>query len=756
MTPNRIPQGRACSSLLPGLALPVVLTLAACGGSALPQVSPPAPGGPAAGKSCTTVAVDYTAQSLPLGMLPRPGPEALYLPAPRAPQLENTGVWQALPILVSGSSAYRCGEFLYQDWLFDDHGAAGTEDPADRQKLSSYLFSPKAGTLTYPNDPVYADNAADLVELRLRPLADATVFRLSLNSLQDLERVAFTLALGESAGAQAWPHDAGVSAPAEWFLTVHGTTAELLPAAGGAALSPAPTVTVDLERRQFEVRVAHALWNPGRNSVRIAAGVGLWDADAGSYLQAGPTNSATAPGGMALPGAALFNMAFRAQEPVPQFTVASGRTIGDAAVLSKVESRWWRDRAQADALAAGDVSAFFATVDFGKLADGIEDDSAVPRTGFLNRIMASRYVFGQGLDYVTACGGISAVRPCKGTMLGQLQPYTVYVPEKPAAASGYGLTMQPHALSANYNQYLNTRHARQLGERSTGTLVVTPSARGPDGFYYDASEANVFETWADVARHYPLDPDWVVMGGVSMGGIGTFRIAPRYPDLFARVMPIVAAAGDEALLPSLRNVPVTMWTSAFDELQPLVSTEPTITALTELGYRLDSLRFDAWDHLTPSTNDDYQPAVAFLGEARVERDPAQVTYVLMPEIDNAEVDLVADKAYWLSGLRLRDAAAGTGSIDVRSEGFGTAPAEPLAVVQGIEVLSSGNQGPSPYTHRVLDWAEPMAAPVADRLLIRASNIASVTIDPKRAKVSCKAALEIDSDGPLTVVMAGCS
>lgn len=741
-------------ALLPCLAASAAL-LSACGSSALPGGSLPVPGSPVTGKSCTgTPVVDYSAQSLPQ-LLPRPGPQALYLPAPRAPQLENVGVWQAPPILVSGTSAYRCGEFIYQDWLFDDHGAAVTEDPSDRQKPSSYLFSSKAGTVTYPSDPVYADNAADLVELRLRPLADATVFRLTLNSLQDPERVAFTLALGESTEAQAWPHDAGVSSPAEWFLTVHGTEAELLPAGGSAALSPAPTVTVDLERRQFEVRVPHALWNPGRNQVRIAAGVGLWDGEAASYLQPGARNTATTPGGMAMPGAALFNMAFRAQEPFPQFTAASGRTIGDAAVLGKVESRWWRDRAQADALAAGDVSAFFASVDFGKLADGVTDDSAVPRTGFLNRIMASRYVYGQGLDYVTACGGISAVRPCKGTMLGQLQPYTVYVPEKPAPATGYGLTMQPHALSANYNQYLNTRHARQFGERGTGTLVVTPSARGPDGFYYDASEANVFETWADVARHYPLDPDWAVMGGVSMGGIGTFRIAPRYPDLFARVMPIVAAAGDEALLPSLRNVPVMMWTSAFDELQPVVSTEPTITALTDLGYRLDSLRFDTWDHLTPSTNDDYQPAVDFLGAARVERNPAHISYVLMPEIDNPEVDLVADKAYWLSGLSLRDAAAGTGSIDVRSEGFGSAAAEPLAVVQGVAVLSGGNQGPSPYTHRVLDWAPPMVAPVADRLLIRASNIASVTIDPVRAKVSCKAALEIDSDGPLEVVLAGC-
>src|SRR4029077_2165528 len=62
----------------------------------------------------------------------RPGPDLLYAPAPAAPQLENAGGWKAAPILVSGAEAYRDGEFLYQDFLFDDHGGTGSaDDPND-------------------------------------------------------------------------------------------------------------------------------------------------------------------------------------------------------------------------------------------------------------------------------------------------------------------------------------------------------------------------------------------------------------------------------------------------------------------------------------------------------------------------------------------------------------------------------------------------------------------------------------------------
>src|SRR4051794_31891070 len=168
----------------------------------------------------------------------RPGPDVLYAAAPKAPQLENVAPFSAPPILVSGATAYRDGEFLYQDFLHDDRGAAGTADTTDPTSGSSLQWKAKAGTLTYPTDPVFANNAADLVELRVRPLAGATAFRVTLNTLIDPERVAFTIAIGDSPTLRAWPHGAAASSPAERFLTVYGTHAELTDAATGAAQAP--------------------------------------------------------------------------------------------------------------------------------------------------------------------------------------------------------------------------------------------------------------------------------------------------------------------------------------------------------------------------------------------------------------------------------------------------------------------------------------------------------------------------------------
>src|SRR3954466_2988911 len=158
----------------------------------------------------------------------RPGPDILYAKPPRAPQLENTGVWRAKPILVSGAQSYRDGEWLYQDYLFDDHGAMSAKDLNDPYGADAHLYSPPQGTFTYPTSKVYANNAADLVEFRVKPLARATAFRVTLDTLKDPARTAFTIALGTSDSAVGWPHGAGVSSPAQAFVTWHGTTADIL------------------------------------------------------------------------------------------------------------------------------------------------------------------------------------------------------------------------------------------------------------------------------------------------------------------------------------------------------------------------------------------------------------------------------------------------------------------------------------------------------------------------------------------------
>lgn len=698
------------------------------------------------------------AASLYTGPGPKPGPKLLYRKAFVSPQLTNAKPFRAKPILISGATAYRQGEFLYQDWLFDDNGARGTTDPGDPRNPGN-LFSKQNGTVTYPSAKAYAENAADLVELRVKPVKGATLFRVTLNTMNDPSLVAFTIALGGKAGTtHEFPYGAGVVAPADQFLTVHPDGKKLV-----GDLIVAPTgksnpggrvgVRVDRARRQITVRLPRAMYDPGRRTLRLAAGVGLWDAAAKSYLKPGPSRSETSPGGAGSTGAAFFNVAFRGQEPLSAIT-ADPSTITDAA--------WWRDKLQGNALAAGDISNLFAEVDFGKLRRGVRDDSQVPKTGPMDRIYASHFEQQQGNDFGPAC--IAAQSDCPGQYQGRLQPYAIYVPTKPRPASGYGLTLLMHSLSANYNQYLGTRNQSQFGERGTGSIVITPESRGPDEFYENYGAADVFDVWADVARRFKLDPDYTVATGYSMGGIGTFKLGAQFPDLFARLQPTVGDEDENAVLASLRNVPVHMWNNHADELVNDASFVQTASGLDALGYRYELDAFQPCanakcsplfpNHLQLAINDQYAPMAEFLGAAKVDRNPAHVTYVLFPSRNHTELGVVGDHAYWVGGLKLRDGAE-TGTIDARSHGFGVADPVPGATKSDTGTLEGGALGTLLFTRQAKTWADPASEAVADRIDVDATGLSAATIEVKRAKATCQADVRITSDGPLTVTLAGC-
>ncbi len=316
------------------------------------------------------------------------------------------------------------------------------------------------------------------------------------------------------------------------------------------------------------------------------------------------------------------------------------------------------------------------------------------------------------------------------------------MPTKPQPKAGYGFTLLMHSLSANYNQYLGSRNQSQLGERGAGSVVATPEGRGPDGFYRDVAEADAFEVWADVARHYALDPQWTVATGYSMGGLGTFHMLARWPDLFARGFAVVGAGDPDEDLASMRNTPVMMWNATADELVNVgTRTRPRCRELTRLGLRFTSFVFLAADHLTLATNDEYGPGAEFLGSHRVNRNPAHVTYVVDPETDSERAAAKADHAYWLSGLTVKEGAA-RGTIDVRSLGFGRGDAPVGAPESGTGQLEGGSRGPTPYASQTLSWGKAPVEAKADALVVQSTDVATAVVDARRARVSCAPTIDL--------------
>ena len=90
-----------------------------------------------------------------------------------------------------------------------------------------------------------------------------------------------------------------------------------------------------------------------------------------------------------------------------------------------------------------------------------------------------------------------------------------------------------------------------------------------------------------------------------------------------------------------------------------------------------------------------------------------------------------------------------------ASGVGDPAASGLAV-PGVGTLTGGNLGTLTFASTKQTWGPTPAAPSSDSITINATNIATASIDVTRAHVNCNVALNITTDGPLTVTLPGCN
>jgi hypothetical protein len=636
-----------------------------------------------------------------------PGPPLLYAKAPHVPELENRPPFRAKPLLVSGTDAYRRGEYLYQDYLFDDHGA---ETGAVTSPPGTAGFSPAGGDLLYPNEARYANNAADLVELRIRPTRDEIVYRVTLGAVLDDDATVVGIGIDtdRSGAAQvAWPHGAGLTSPGlDRFITAWGTGGDVTALPSGATTElPAGAVKVDRRTNQMTIRVPRSTMDPGRGVWRYVAGAGLWSG--GAFVRPSPV----APG--------VFNLAFRFDEPQP-------RGVGT-----------WFEAGQSAALGAGTSGSFHADVDFARLGSGVS--RAIHAPGLKQaRIYASRLNVPEGVRFDFPEFG------------GHLQPYLVFVPKSYRRTHRAGINFALHSLSATYTQFavFSPNQQQQLGD-DHGRFYVTPLGRGPDGWYMGEAEADFFEVWADLARRFRLDPNRVALSGYSMGGYGTYKLGMQWPDLFGAAFTTVGppAAGrflnTNLLVGNARWLPYLNWAGRTDMLVPIASVRAQQKIFDDLGLNSQLWTFPG-NHYGFAAEDEWRAARAFLAASVVQHDPNRVDYAFLPGEDG--LGLVHDHAYWVSHLRAKRPARA--EVSARSGAFGRA-FEPVT----RRVSSAGfDDPPQPESVTGTRWVRIPRAPKHNALDLRLENVRRAHIDGIRARLTGRRCLRVSvtTDGPALV------
>ncbi len=162
----------------------------------------------------------------------------------------------------------------------------------------------------------------------------------------------------------------------------------------------------------------------------------------------------------------------------------------------------------------------------------------------------------QGQDpYLTEQGQI-VPRGYQSALSTVLQGYAVYIPPTYDPSRTYPMMVVLHGGSSNGNLFLGVvlgnnlnwkNYPQHLYDEFTPRwtpdwIVVAPTGFGQVLWRW-MGEQDVLDVIDDVQKHYNVDPNHIVLSGLSNGGLGAYSIGMRHASRFSTVMAMAGAPG---------------------------------------------------------------------------------------------------------------------------------------------------------------------------------------------------------------------
>ncbi|MFW6051748.1 MAG: extensin family protein [Myxococcota bacterium] len=172
------------------------------------------------------------------------------------------------------------------------------------------------------------------------------------------------------------------------------------------------------------------------------------------------------------------------------------------------------------------------------------------------RERAKRYLEAarQGVDPYARAKGEIVNRGYRSPITTRLQGYAVYLPPDYDPSKEWPLYVALHGGSSNGNLFLGVvlgnnmpwkKYPEHLWDDyeprwKPPFIVVAPTGMGQVMWRW-MGEQDVLDVIEDVRRHYSVDGDRVVLGGLSNGGVGAYAIGMRHAWRFAAVQAMAGA-----------------------------------------------------------------------------------------------------------------------------------------------------------------------------------------------------------------------
>jgi poly(3-hydroxybutyrate) depolymerase len=194
----------------------------------------------------------------------------------------------------------------------------------------------------------------------------------------------------------------------------------------------------------------------------------------------------------------------------------------------------------------------------------------------------------------------------------EIMPYRLFVPKAYIGTKAFPLIIPLHGLGGTEDVMFDGYGKRMTAlAEERGYIVAAPFGYRVDGGYgwgvgspppdavlrrvQELSERDVMEVLRRVQQAYNIDGRRVYLMGHSMGGIGTWKLAAKYPDVWAALAPF-AGYGAPGTLEGFRHIPEFVVHGDADQTVPVGGSRAMVARLKELGAEVLYVEVPGGDH----------------------------------------------------------------------------------------------------------------------------------------------------------------
>jgi predicted peptidase len=164
--------------------------------------------------------------------------------------------------------------------------------------------------------------------------------------------------------------------------------------------------------------------------------------------------------------------------------------------------------------------------------------------------------------------------------------YTISIPDDYSKAKAVPVVVALHYGghgAPHYGRFFLTEIVKPALDE-LDAIIIAPDCPAKD-WLQPESENFVFDLLDHIRTDYNIDPNRILVTGFSLGGMGTWHFAGRFPDRFTAAIVMAGLPPDDALDLDW-SVPLYVIQGRADELMPLTETTRAVARLEERDFPL--------------------------------------------------------------------------------------------------------------------------------------------------------------------------